>query len=121
VYLVRHGAAVDEGELSAEGEQQARLLGERLKDIPFAAIHHSPLQRAARTARLVAEFLPHVPVHSSDLLGDYLPFKPSRAALPPFTPGFSTGIRLPKSPKGRRWRARRSSATRCPPRGTPTN
>lgn len=53
LYLVRHGKAVPhDGPLSEAGEQQARLTGRRLKDMPFSAIHHGPLPRTAQTRHL---------------------------------------------------------------------
>jgi probable phosphoglycerate mutase len=81
LYLVRHGEATagggsSGGGLSDAGERQAALVGQRLKGVPLSAVHHSPLPRAVRTARLIAEQLPDVPVHSSDLLGDYIPCVP---------------------------------------------
>lgn len=81
LYLVRHGEAIDDGALSEAGERQARLTGERLRGVPFAAIHHSPLPRAARTAALISAHHPDVPVHASELVGDYLPSVPD--AVPP--------------------------------------
>ncbi len=83
LYLVRHGAATAEGELSEAGGQQARLTGQRLKGRPFSAIHHSPVQRAAQTAALIAEYLPSVPVLASDLLADFIPSSPDPSSLPP--------------------------------------
>ncbi len=38
--------------LTARGEQEARLLGERLKNRPFAKVFTSPLQRAKRTCEI---------------------------------------------------------------------
>ncbi|HTW01869.1 MAG TPA: histidine phosphatase family protein [Streptosporangiaceae bacterium] len=83
LYVVRHGdASPHDGPLSPVGEQQAKLTGQRLKDIPFSAICHGPLPRAAQTASLIAAFMPDVPVTSSDLAGDYLPSDPARDDLP---------------------------------------
>jgi broad specificity phosphatase PhoE len=83
LYVVRHGdASPHDGPLSPVGEQQAELTGQRLKDIPFSAICHGPLPRAAQTASLIAAFMPDVPVTSSDLAGDYLPSDPARDDLP---------------------------------------
>ncbi len=49
LYLVRHGEALpDESELAEGGRRQATLLGERLRDVPFAAVHHGPLPRQSR-------------------------------------------------------------------------
>jgi broad specificity phosphatase PhoE len=62
VYLARHGATawsvtgqhtgVTDLPLTACGEDNARQLGERLKEMQFAAVFTSPLQRARRTCEL---------------------------------------------------------------------
>lgn len=72
-WLVRHGqtewsvAGKHTGRqdipLTAEGEEQARKAGARLRSIPFAAVWTSPLQRARKTCELAgfgarAELLP---------------------------------------------------------------
>jgi probable phosphoglycerate mutase len=98
LYLVRHGEAVlHDGPLSPAGEQQARLTGRRLKDVPLSAIHHGPLPRAAQTAGLIAACIPGVPVSASDLAGDYRPSDPAPDDLPPsyasFVAGFSAAER----------------------------
>jgi broad specificity phosphatase PhoE len=62
LYVVRHGQAdPHDGPLSPAGAQQARLTGQRLKDVPFSGIYHGPLPRAAQTASLIAACLPRVP------------------------------------------------------------
>lgn len=86
LYLVRHGeqegsGEVDEAGLSEVGRQQSRFLGERLRDVPFSALHHGPLRRAAQTAELIAEYLPAVPIHSSELVGDFIPSVPDSGVL----------------------------------------
>jgi len=84
VYLVRHGdASPHDGPLSPTGEQQAKLTGQRLKEVPLSAIYHGPLPRAAQTAWLIADCLPGVPLACDKLAGDYLPSDPDPAALPP--------------------------------------
>ncbi|WP_329374811.1 histidine phosphatase family protein [Streptomyces sp. NBC_01483] len=84
LYLTRHGeASSDESELTDAGRHQAALLGERLRGVPLAAIHHGPLARAEQTARLVAERLDGVPHRRSEAAGDYLPYLPTREELPP--------------------------------------
>lgn len=83
LYLVRHGeASPDESGLTEGGRRQATLLGERLRDIPFAAVHHGPLPRAEQTARLIADQLTNVPLHASEAAGDYVPHMPRREELP---------------------------------------
>ena len=91
LYLVRHAEqeqTPDEDPtvgISPRGRQQARLLGQRLKDVPFDGIHHSPALRAEETAQLVAESLPGIPVHASALLSDRtpMPSPEQEASYPP--------------------------------------
>lgn len=83
LYLVRHGEATPDGDLTPAGRQQAQLTGERLAPVPLSAIHHSPLPRATETAQLITAQLPHVPARPSELVGDYLPAMPAEADLPP--------------------------------------
>jgi broad specificity phosphatase PhoE len=62
VYLARHGetawsltgqhTGLTDLPLTARGERNARQLGERLRDLTFAKVYTSPLQRAARTCEL---------------------------------------------------------------------
>jgi len=83
LYLVRHAAAdPHDGPLSEAGKEQARLTGQRLREVPFSGIHHGPLPRAAQTAELIAACLPGVPVSACDLAGDCRP-----AWSPSMTPG----------------------------------
>ncbi|GGY01695.1 histidine phosphatase family protein [Streptomyces djakartensis] len=83
LYLARHGeASPDESELTDTGRRQAALLGQRLRGVPLAAIHHGPLARAEQTARLVGEQLDGVPCRRSEAAGDYLPYLPAREELP---------------------------------------
>lgn len=81
LYLARHGEA--DGDLTENGRRQANLLAERLKTLPLQAIHHSPAPRATQTARLIATHLPDIPLHESELLGDYPPYLPTDGELPP--------------------------------------
>ncbi|MGW3009501.1 histidine phosphatase family protein [Streptomyces sp. NPDC001219] len=84
LYLTRHGeASPDESELTDAGRRQATLLGERLRGVPLAAIHHGPLARAEQTAQLVGEQLDGVPRRRSEAAGDYIPHLPTREELPP--------------------------------------
>lgn len=83
LYLARHGeASPDESKLTDTGRQQAVLLGERLQRSPLAAIYHGPLPRAELTARLICDQLGDVPLQSSELAGDYIPYLPQREELP---------------------------------------
>lgn len=79
IYLVRHGEHQDaeyglaDGTLSARGRRQSELLADRLSGVPFDAVWHSPLVRAAETARAVAERLPAISPEPSALLFDCVP------------------------------------------------
>jgi serine/threonine-protein phosphatase PGAM5 len=79
LYLVRHGEhqdaehGVDDGPLSPRGHRQAERLADRLSGVPLDAVWHSPLERAAQTARAVAERLPAVTPTSTALLFDCVP------------------------------------------------
>ncbi|MEU2060847.1 histidine phosphatase family protein [Streptomyces sp. NPDC013455] len=83
LYLVRHGeASPDESGLTEGGRRQATLLGQRLRDIPLAVVHHGPLPRAEQTARLIGDQLKDVPLRVSEVAGDYVPHMPAREELP---------------------------------------
>jgi len=82
LYLLRHGEAAEDGELTARGEQQARLTGERLREVPLSAIYCSPQSRAARTAEIVAGYVHGVAPAESELIDDYIPSDPDLAGLP---------------------------------------
>jgi probable phosphoglycerate mutase len=81
LHVVRHGEQAPDGSLSALGREQADRLGRRLSTVPFAAIHYSPLPRAAQTAAIVAGHLPDVPSHPCDHVSDRTPV-PSAGHLP---------------------------------------
>ncbi|MFC6019393.1 histidine phosphatase family protein [Plantactinospora solaniradicis] len=102
LYLARHGEAVGDGELSPAGQQQARLLGQRLATAPLTAIHHGPLPRAAQTAHLISQFLPHVPLHCSEVVGDYIPPVPDPSALPEIHARFLDGVSADEYAEGAR-------------------
>jgi len=79
IYLVRHGEqqdaehGLDDGPLSPRGKRQALLVADRLSGVPFTGAWHSPLQRAAETADIMAERLPALHSESSALLFDCIP------------------------------------------------
>lgn len=79
IYLVRHGEHLDaehgllDGPLSPRGRRQAELLAGRLSGIPFDALWHSPLDRAAETAQVIAERMPALAPEPSALLFDCVP------------------------------------------------
>jgi broad specificity phosphatase PhoE len=84
LYLARHGEATeDESALTDQGRWQAALLGDRLRQIPLSSVHHGPLPRATETAAIIAERSPAVRLHATDTAGDYVPYVPERADLPP--------------------------------------
>jgi len=82
LYLVRHGEQLDaehgviDGPLSPRGQRQAAAIAERLSGVPFDRAWHSPIQRAAETARIMAERMPGVPFEPSSLLMDCVPSGP---------------------------------------------
>jgi len=79
IYLVRHGEhqnaehGLVDGPLSARGRRQAEAVADRLSGVPLSAVWHSPLERAAETARAVADRLPSVSPEPSALLFDCVP------------------------------------------------
>lgn len=82
LYLVRHGEHLDaehgleDGPLSPRGRRQVELLADRLSGVPLKAVWHSPLERAAETARAVAQRMPAVDPEPSSLLFDCIPTGP---------------------------------------------
>ncbi|MGX5694953.1 histidine phosphatase family protein [Agromyces soli] len=94
LYLVRHGEQLDaehglpDGPLSPRGRRQAELLAERLGGIPFDAAWHSPLQRAAETAEIIAAKLPAVTPEPSPLLFDCIPSGPAPETPSAYAPFF---------------------------------
>jgi probable phosphoglycerate mutase len=84
LYLTRHGeASSDESTLTESGRRQARSLGKRLRGVPLSTIHHGPLPRTEQTARLISDQLDDVPLHPTEAAGDYVPYIPAKAELPP--------------------------------------
>lgn len=93
IYLVRHGEHQDaehglaDGPLSPRGRRQAELIADRLSGLPLDAIWHSPLLRAAETARAISERIPSVEAEPSALLFDCIPTgmtEDTPAAFEPF-------------------------------------
>ncbi|MFI5712646.1 histidine phosphatase family protein [Kribbella sp. NPDC051620] len=84
LYLARHGEALaDQSGLTVKGRRQAELLGRRLRDVPLAGFHHSPLPRAVQTAGLVGgQLRAGVPAEASAAAGDYLPAAPVAGEVP---------------------------------------
>ncbi|TDC64199.1 histidine phosphatase family protein [Streptomyces hainanensis] len=100
LYVVRHGAADAFGELTDVGRRQSELLGERLAALPIDAVWHSPLPRAVRSARIVGERLPGVPVREAAELVDHVPLVP--ADPPPAWAGFFDGFDAAEAAEGAR-------------------
>ncbi|PZU45881.1 MAG: histidine phosphatase family protein [Microbacterium sp.] len=96
LYLVRHGEHLDaehgleDGPLSPRGRRQAELLADRLSGVPLDAVWHSPLERAAETARAVAERLPAVTPEPSSLLFDCIPTGPEPDMPQAYAPFFGS-------------------------------
>ncbi|MFC0627711.1 histidine phosphatase family protein [Kribbella deserti] len=84
LYLVRHGEALPDGSgLTERGQIQAIQLSRRLRDIPFSAVQHGPLARAAQTAGLIwDQLVKDVQLEVSEAAGDYVPYLPERRELP---------------------------------------
>ncbi|GAA1639899.1 histidine phosphatase family protein [Microbacterium flavum] len=97
LYLVRHGEHLDaehgleDGPLSPRGRRQAEFLADRLSGVPLNAVWHSPLERAAETARAVAGRLPSVVPEPSALLFDCIPSGPE-PGMPAAYDGFFGSI-----------------------------
>jgi probable phosphoglycerate mutase len=89
VYLARHGetawsltgqhTGLTDLPLTANGEQNARLLGARLSGLNFARVFTSPLRRAARTCEL-AGFEPVAEVDHDLVEWDYGKYEGRRTA-----------------------------------------
>jgi len=102
LYLARHGVADAFGELKDAGYRQASLLGKRLAGLPIDTVWHSPLPRAAASARELARHLPNVPVAESAELVDHVPYVPSAAEMPQSWAGFFDGYDEAEAASGSR-------------------
>lgn len=102
LYLVRHGAADALGRLTDEGREQSRLIGRRLARVPVDAVWHSPLPRAAESARLIAAEMPRVLVDEAEELVDNVPFVPEPGDAPASWTGFFDGYDRREAEAGRR-------------------
>ena len=55
-----------------------------MASVPFDVVRHSPLRRAVQTARILASYLPGIPVNCSELLRDRTPIpSASQAGMVP--------------------------------------
>ncbi|MEV8511519.1 histidine phosphatase family protein [Dactylosporangium sp. NPDC051484] len=102
LYVARHGAADAFGELKDAGHRQASLLGERLAGLPIGTVWHSPLPRAAASARELARHLSDVPVAEAPELIDHVPYVPSTAEMPRSWAGFFDGYDEAEAASGKR-------------------
>lgn len=82
VYFVRHGQSLlnaaktaqgAAGGLSAMGQEQARYVGEKLKQFPIDVIIHSPFERTHETAEVIRQVLGHADMQTTDLLREIVP------------------------------------------------
>ncbi|HIV56682.1 MAG TPA: histidine phosphatase family protein [Candidatus Stackebrandtia faecavium] len=84
LYIARHGDADAFGNLTDTGHEQARCLGRRLAHLPIDAVWHSPLSRAADSARQLNIFLSgNIPVDEARELIDHVPYVPDPEETPP--------------------------------------
>jgi probable phosphoglycerate mutase len=102
VYLVRHGAADAWGQLTDEGREQARLIGQRLAPLPIDVVWHSPLPRAADSAQIIADQMLRVFVDEAAEAIDHVPFVPDLKDLSPSWEGFFDGYDRNEADAGRR-------------------
>lgn len=60
------------------GRDQAAMTGKRLKelDFPYTNLVHSTMTRAIETAKIISEYIPHVPVKECMLLEEGAPIPP---------------------------------------------
>lgn len=92
LYIARHGDADAFGNLTSTGREQARLLGKRLAHLPIGNVWHSPLPRAADTARELDLFLEGntVVAEAAELI-DHVPYVPAPNETPPSWAPFFDG------------------------------
>jgi len=92
LYLVRHGVADAFGELTDVGRRQSDRLGRRLASTPIDVVWHSPLPRAAASARRIARHRPDAPLIEAPELIDHVPYVPGPDDMPPAWRGFFDGF-----------------------------
>ena len=103
LYLVRHGEADghdDDSRLTDRGRAQAARAAARLAGSVIDSVYHSPLPRAAETARILADGL-GAATTADELVGDYIPFDPvGVAGLPDRFVEFAAGLTATERDRG---------------------
>jgi serine/threonine-protein phosphatase PGAM5 len=102
LYVARHGTADAFGDLTDVGLRQSALLGGRLARLPVTTVWHSPLPRAAASAREVARHLPGATAAEAAELVDHVPYVPAPHEMPPERAGFFDGWDEAEAAAGRR-------------------
>lgn len=101
LYIARHGDADAFGTLTDSGREQSRLLGRRLAHLPIDAVWHSPLSRAAESARELNIFLRgNVTVRDAPELIDHVPYVPPWDEMPPPWVPFFDGYNAEEADSG---------------------
>ena len=116
LYIARHGDADAFGNLTDTGREQARLLGQRLAHLPVHAVWHSPLPRAADSARqLNFYFSGSAPVQEATELIDHVPYVPATDETPPSWVPFFDGYQQDEAAKGHEIAQRLTARFATPP------
>ncbi|MGB3169024.1 MAG: histidine phosphatase family protein [Rhodococcus sp. (in: high G+C Gram-positive bacteria)] len=103
LYIARHGDADAFGDLTDIGREQVRLLGQRLAHLPIDAVWHSPLPRAAASAReLNIFFTGSAQVSEAAELIDHVPYVPTPEETPPSWVPFFDGYDTEEAEAGNR-------------------
>ncbi|MGO1182755.1 MAG: histidine phosphatase family protein [Micrococcaceae bacterium] len=118
LYIARHGDADAFGNLTDTGHEQARLLGKRLARLPIDTVWHSPLSRAAESARQLNIFLTGAAtVNEATELIDHVPSVPAPQDLPPSWAPFFDGYDADEAESGRRIAHSLTTRFAIPPEG----
>ncbi len=91
LYLVRHGTADALGNLVEAGRDQCVLLAQRLRRVPFDAVWHSPLPRAADSATIISAAFPDALLDEAGELIDHVPYVPPSEERSACSAGFFDG------------------------------
>ncbi|KAL1467007.1 hypothetical protein MTO96_005873 [Rhipicephalus appendiculatus] len=104
LYLIRHGDfnlyehSDSARTLTALGRRQANLTGSRLQQlgIPFCQLTHSTMTRAAETAEIIHQHLPHLPLYQCELIreGEPIPPEPQYGIWKPQSKFLTDGARI---------------------------